>query len=201
MGARSIYFTDEMENMLKDFKKADEDFSLSDLVKSAMLTNDRLTVEQITVKMGKLQADRDEIDLQLAHLERVIPLAEKDKEDELLENSSKVLNALEVIIRNSNNPDFRDMLAIHAKMTGISGSKLIKMAEEKKTEDFIKAEDKKMREKIAMEEIYGELEEDDDWREQERLSLARKEKEAASNAEIERKELEKLNTDEAAYFN
>lgn len=154
MGARSVYFNEEMESILTGFKSANPDFNLTDFVKNAMKGDDTmLTEEQIEMKLKGLEYDRAQIDLEIDHLKRVIPLAKKNEEKLDEEKEKKIANALDVIIRHRESIKLENFASVHAKLTGMTSTELIKLADEKSEKD---EEEKKAKEeayRLAQEEL------------------------------------------------
>lgn len=143
MGARSVYFNDEMENILTGFKSADPDFNLTDFVKNAMKEDDTmLTKDQIEMKIKGLEFDKAKIEQEIIHLNRVIPLVEKNEKQLDEEKDKKVQSALDVIIRIRHDSTLEKYASVHSKLTGISSTELIRLADEKAEDEKEKKEKK-----------------------------------------------------------
>lgn len=131
MGARSVYFTDEMEDILKQFKEKDPDFKLSDFVKKCMIEDSSfLTEEEIAAKIKNLENDQAKAGLEITHLKGIIPMAKKKAEEIDEEQQEKIESAMEVINRKQGDENFENICLAHAKMTGLSTTELIRMANE-----------------------------------------------------------------------
>lgn len=131
MGARSVYFTDEMEDILKQFKETDPNFKLSDFVKKCMIEDSGfLTEDQIAAKITNLENDKAKADLEITHLKSIVPLAKKKAEELDEEQAERIDNAMEVLIRKKGAENFEDICLVHAKLTGLSTTELMRMADE-----------------------------------------------------------------------
>lgn len=155
MGARSVYFNDEMEALLTSFKETDPDFNLTDFVKSAMKGDDTmLTEEQINAKIKGLEYDRAQIDLEIEHLKSVIPFVRQNKVEEEKDKQAKIDGAVEVIINHIDNPvNLKKYAPIQSKLSGKTIPELYRLANEKIAADKKRQEDKEESNRRFLEEI------------------------------------------------
>lgn len=147
MGARSIYFNEEMEAILKGFKDNDPNFNLTNHIKKYMESdNTMLTSTQLNIKIKVAENKRDEAIMELEHLNNIIPIIEKNREKEEEAKEEKIKNAIEVFINQKNHPNFNQYAKIHSKLTGLTTTKLMSMAKGE--------EERRDKEKKEKEEAY-----------------------------------------------
>ena len=157
---------------LENMRENDPDFNFSAYVRGC-LTEDTtmLSQEQIDLKIRVLELDREKLDIQIQHLKDCIPFVKKVDEAKEAEREGKIANALEILTRLKGETRRDDMAVVHAKMTGLSATQLIKMADEKEEENKAKKLAKEDSQKAFRKEMdIKEAEDDATWEEKERLA-------------------------------